>query len=310
MREPANPTPTAPSPVAPLGAWEERIGHPVFMLFYPRLPRVSQPPPPERLAPFELLRIPRRHGEGTLSGTFFPASGEARGAVLLLHPWLEWGQAYFHRRRRIETLREAGFHALTLDLPDFGDSGPRSGLFDHDVEDGLAELARRAPGLPLSLWGVSAGGYWAHPALARTPAVRSAFFEEVSPHLIEWGWRQAPWGFPGYLIVRVLFPRLYRYLDMRRHAATLTLDAITYVSGEEDRGVRPEDTRALALAARARARIVPGAGHLEAIKRANQEVLDLALATFTGNGRGHGATGGSDSECRTGPEERTGNAEG
>ena len=36
------------------------------------------------------------------------AAGEARGAVLLVSPWVPQGQAYFHRRGRIEALRAAG----------------------------------------------------------------------------------------------------------------------------------------------------------------------------------------------------------
>ena len=60
----------------------------------------------------------------------------------------------------------------------------------------------------------------------------------------------------------------------------MRLAAVTYVSGERDTGVRPEDTRTLAEAAGGQWRIVPGAGHLGAIKIAGAEVLALALDTF------------------------------
>jgi pimeloyl-ACP methyl ester carboxylesterase len=245
----------------------------------PRLPYVAQPDPPDELRPYEEITVPRPGGRESLAGTWYPATAEtARGAVLLLPPWLAWGRSYFHRRGRIEALRAAGYHALTLDLP-----GPRhrtTGFFDRDVEAGLNELQRRASSLPLHVWGVSAGGYWAHPVLSRTDGIAGAFFEDVAPHLIEWSWRLAPLGRPFYLFFRHVLRSSYRYLDMRRHAEAFTLRAVTYVGGAKDKGVLPADTRDLATHARGRCHIVDRARHLDAIKLANQEVLALALETF------------------------------
>jgi pimeloyl-ACP methyl ester carboxylesterase len=269
-------------PAAPLRprTWEERLSLSLFLALAPRLPRAEPSDPPEELRPFESVAVPRKKGRGTLAATWYPAEGRARGAALLLHPWLEWGQAYFHRRGRIEALRAAGYHTLTLDLAGFGRSGPRFGFFDRDVEAGLALLAEKAPGIPLHVWGVSSGGYWAHPALARSNHVAGAVFEDVSPHLLEWSWRTAPLGRPCYLFFRGCFRSAYRYMDIRRHAGALTARAVTYVSGERDQGVRPEDTRTLASRAGGRAHVVPGAGHLASIKRAQDEVIALALDTF------------------------------
>ena len=224
--------------------------------------------------------MPRRRGPGVLAGTWFPAEGTARGAVLLLPPWVPWGRSYFHLRGRLQALRNAGYHALTLDFPGFGASGPRAGFFDLDFEDGLAFLRRQAGDLPLHLWGVSCGGTWAHPALARSNDVAGAVFEDTSPHLIEWSWRMAPRLRPGYLLLRTVFPRAYRYLDARPHARDLGLGAVTYISGALDQGVRPHETEELARLAGGRCHIVPGADHLGAVKVATAEVLALALETF------------------------------
>lgn len=258
----------------------ERIAMGCFLALSPRLSKVSQPAPPERLAPFESLTVPRSHGQGTLSATWYPAEGRPRGAVLLIHPWVVWGKAYFNLRGRIQALRGAGYHALTFDFGGFGASGPRRVLFDRDVEAGLDFLRQRAGGLPLHVWGVSSGGYWAHPVLSRTRTVSGAFFEDVSPHLFEWSWRMAPWGRPGYLLYRALLAPAHRFLDMRRHAASMSLGAVTYVSGDLDPGVRPQDTVALAEMAGGRSHIVAGAEHLGAIKIAGDEVIALALDTF------------------------------
>jgi len=127
---------------------------------------------------------------------------------------------------------------------------------------------------------VSAGGYWAHPVLARTNLVSGAMFEDVATHLIEWSWRVAPWGRPAYLFFKHALRPAWRYLDMRHHAEVMNVRAIAYVSGEKDRGVRSADTCELARRANALCRIVNGARHLESIKLANEEVLALALETF------------------------------
>lgn len=258
-------------------AAQERTAIRLFLALSPRLPRVAQPDPPDELRPCEEVTVPRSEEREPLAGTWYPADA-ARGAVLLLPPWLAWGRTYFHRRGRIEALRAAGYHVLTLDFP--GRSLRADSFFDRDIEAGLGELRRRAGSLPLHIWGVSAGGYWAHPVLARTNGVAGAFFEDVAPHLIEWSWRVAPLGRPFYLFFRHVLRGSYRYLDMRRHAATFSLRAVTYVGGAADPGIRPDDTRDLATRARGRCHIVDRAGHLESIKLANQEVIALALETF------------------------------
>jgi pimeloyl-ACP methyl ester carboxylesterase len=268
-----------PAPKRP-AAWEERLASPLFHTFSPAMPRRPQPAPPSQLLPAEEVVIPRHAGPGSLTASWHPVSGPARGAVLLLHPWVPWGKSYFYRGGRVEALRAAGYGALALDLPGFGGSGELAGLLDHDVAAGLDFLASLSCGLPLHVWGVSSGGFWAHQVLSRRDGVAGAMFEDVSPHLLEWGWRMAPGKRPGYLLVRGLFPRFYRYLDLRRHAPALRTAAAAYVSGSEDLGVRPADTRELARLAGARCLIVPGARHLGAIKVAQAEVVELALATF------------------------------
>jgi len=276
------------APVRPT-AWEERWGSPVFRAFSPSLPPYPPRDPPPQLLPAESLAVPRLDGRGSLAATWYEAPGPARGAVLLLHPWLHWGKSYFYRGGRIEALRAAGYHALTLDFAGFGGSGPPHGLHDREVAAGLAKLRELADGLPLHVWGVSSGGFWAHLVLSRTDFVAGAMFEDVSPHLLEWSWRVLPRWRPGYLFLRCSFPRVYRFLDLRRHAPALQVAAAAYVSGSEDLGVRPVDTRNLAERAGARHRIIRGAPHLAAIKIAGEEVIDLALQTFASAERPHPA---------------------
>lgn len=271
--------PTAPPPRPP--AAEERRAGFLFRALSPRLGKVESSDPPPELSPFVRFEIERTRASGRLAATWYPATGAARGAALLVHPWVRWGQDYFHRRGRLPALRAAGYHALTFDLGGVGRSGPPSGdFYASDLEDALGALRGRAGGLPLHLWGVSAGGYWAHSVLSRSSAVSGAFFEDVSAHLIRWSRRKAPWGLPGYLVFQYCWPSVYRYLDVSRHASALRVGAAAYVGGAGDTGVRADETRELARLAGAECLIVPGADHLEAIKIAEDDVIALALRTF------------------------------
>lgn len=260
--------------------WEERIAFFLLQALAPGAGDGLGTDTPAELAPSEELEIPRRQG-GALAATFYEAqAAPARGAVLLLHPWLPYGKAYFHRRGRLAALRRAGYHVLTPDLPGFGRSPRARFFFDLDIEDALAFLRERAGGLPVHLWGVSAGGHWSHPVLARDPGVRAALFEDVSPHLLEWSWRTAPWGRPFYLIFAAFLRRAYRFGDMRRHAPALRGRAVGYVAGGSDAGIPVDDARALADAAGARLLVVPEAEHLGSIKRAQNEIVAMALELF------------------------------
>lgn len=263
-----------------LREWEERLTSGLFTALTPALAAAQQPAPFPGLAPFEALDVERPHG-GPLSAVWFPAGPEpARGAVLLLHPWQPGGKSYFYRRGRIPALRAAGYHALALDFSGFGGSGPRYGFLHRDVLAGIAALRGLAGGLPLHVWGVSFGGYWAHMALSATDEVAGAMFEDVAVHLTDWGWRMIPALRPGYLVFRHLFVRGYRFLDVRRHAAALRVAAAAYVSGERDPNVLPAETEELARRAGARCLVVPGADHLGSIQIAHAEVIALALDTF------------------------------
>lgn len=260
--------------------WQEQLGSRLLAALAPRVPRGIALAPPEHFAPFEHFKISRSGHSGHLAATWFPAAGEARGAVLLTHPFIKVGQAYFHRQGRLEALRAAGFHALTFDLGGLGASTPFMGFLDAEVADALAALEERAAGLPLYFWGVCTGGYWSHFVLGRRAAVRGAMFEDVTSHLIEWSWRMTPWGRPAFLVFRYGLPRAYRYLDIRAHLPHFKTRHLAYVGGGRDRGVPEAETRELARRSGGTCLIVPQSGHLSSIKRANGEVKALALKTF------------------------------
>ena len=257
-----------------------RLAYFFLHAFAPRVPRVSPVDPPPQLAPFERFDVPLTAGGDLLHATWYPSIAPARGAVLLAHPWLRHGQAYFHRYGRIPALRAAGYHALTFDLPGFGGSGRARGFWDRDIEPMLDVLARRAPGLPWHYWGVSSGGVWGHVLLARRDGMAGAMFEDVTPHLLEWSWHAQPAGRIAYLAYRTFLRAGYRFLDLRRHAPFLRARAVAHAVGGRDPGIPVADARELAAAARSDLLVIPEAGHLDAIRQAPEEVIALALRTF------------------------------
>jgi pimeloyl-ACP methyl ester carboxylesterase len=261
-------------------AFEERLAGTLLLGLGPRMVRRAPLDPPAALAPYETLDIARAGRSDHLGAHYFPCTGVARAAVLCVPPWVEWGQGYFHRRGRIEALRDAGCHVMTVDLSGFGRSARTWGFLDRDVADALAALRRRHPTLPSFVWGVSAGGYWSHPVLARDPGVVGAMFEDVSPHLLEWSQHTTPRSRPLLHVFRLALPRAARFLDLRLHAPRLRGRATAYVSGALDVGVPASDTQTMAALAGAEVLVVKDAGHLGAIKREPQCVIEMGLCTL------------------------------
>lgn len=275
-----------PGPPPRPGRLEEFLALRIFLALAPEPRGIRAKAPPRSLEPYEYRTIPRG-GDRQLAATFYPAPGRARGAVLLAHPWVYSGQAYFYRQGRIEALRAAGYHAMSFDLPGFGTSSPKSGFLDHEIAAALDELQDVAGDLPLHFWGASSGGYWAHQILSSRAGVCSAMFEDVSSHLLRWSHRVLPKRRSAYRFFRLAFRRAYRFLDLREHAPFLQVRQAAYVGGERDPGALEAETRELARLAGARCTIAAEAGHLAAIKRAREQVIGLALETFESSVAGH-----------------------
>ncbi|MHC4381150.1 MAG: alpha/beta hydrolase [Planctomycetota bacterium] len=120
----------------------------------PRMPRDLKTPPPERL----LLPGP----VGNLDATLERPGGEARAAVLHLHPHPVHGgtrQNNVVRHGALGSL-QAGCAALRIDFRGVGRS---EGEYDEglgeidDAEAAFAWLEQEFPGLPIYLWGFSFG---------------------------------------------------------------------------------------------------------------------------------------------------------
>lgn len=237
----------------------------------------AQDPPPEDWGaqPFGIVR---RSG-GVLAALHFPHPAP-RGLVLFGHPGIPPAKGYFHRSDRIPFVRELGFAAVSFDHGGFGESDPPAGLHHHEWADVLGWARKRFPDLPLHVWGVSLGGYFAHHALARDAGVSSAIFEQVTPNLLHYGdngkLRAAE------LVGRALAPSALRWFAAEAHAPHVRADHLLYLSGTEDHGITNAESERLWHAAGpfAARRVVEGARHLEAWKKGGASVRDAVAATL------------------------------
>ncbi len=276
----AAPRPTRPGPIV------EMLGSRLLQALAPKTAQHPPIQPPDALAPWTSLSLATK--DSRLNATWFPASGlnpdgtESRGTVVLAHPWVPGGQGYFFRRSRLRALRQAGFNALTFDFPGFGDSERwKFGFLDRDLTAVLDVVDNLTPRLAKYFWGVSAGGYWGHLALSSRSDVSGAVFEETPIHLIDWSDRVAPERRLCHSFYRQALGSAYRFLDLRGHAASLNIPSVSYVSGLNDPGILPQETKELARLAGGRARVVANAGHLDVIKRDGNAWIPMALDTFS-----------------------------
>lgn len=231
----------------------------------------QDPPPPAWGAlPFGIPRA----GGGMLAALLFQAQEPPRGIVLFGHPGVPAAKGWFHRNDRVPYVLGLGFAAATFDFGGFGESDPADRLYHAEWADALAWARRRFPGLPVHVWGVSVGGYFAHHALAapEEKGVAGAVFEHVTPDLLRY--RGPASARLAGVAARLVSPAARRWEPAEAHALHVKAEHVLYVSGDADRGVPPEDARRLARAAGplARHHVVAGADHLEAWRKGGEEL--------------------------------------
>lgn len=259
------PGPHDAPPPPPSRAQERLLGRLLRWSFTQGFAGAPQDPPPPEWGAFP-FGIPRESG-GVLAALLFPHPAP-RGVVLLGHPGIPAAKGWFHRSDRIPFVRELGFAAVTFDHGGFGESDPADRLYHAEWADALAWARRRFPDLPIHVWGVSVGGYFAHHALAAPdePGVASAVFEQVAPDLLRY---RGPWWRPwraADAAARLLSPQARAWLPAEAHALHVKADHVLYVYGDRDAGIPMEDARRMLRAASpvAQRHVVEGAGHLEA----------------------------------------------
>lgn len=91
----------------------------------------------------------------------------AKGVVLLCHPFLKYGMAYFYKNRYQTWLNAAGYHVVGFNFKGFGTSQLGGITFADDVLSVTRWIRTTLPNLPVHLLGASFGGYHALQGIAR-----------------------------------------------------------------------------------------------------------------------------------------------
>src|SRR5262249_45596732 len=102
-----------------------------------------------------------------LAGALVSPPGPARGVVVLCHPFTRHGLQYFARADTPAWLARAGWHVALFNFKGFGRSELRGVNFADDVVGVVTDLRARWRALPMSLVGLSFGGFHAVTALAQ-----------------------------------------------------------------------------------------------------------------------------------------------
>ncbi|WP_176508464.1 MULTISPECIES: alpha/beta hydrolase [Pseudomonas] len=103
-----------------------------------------------------------------LEGAVLPANtAQAKGVVLLCHPFLKYGMHYFFENKLDQPFLDQGYNVIAFNFKGFGRSTIGGHAFADDVLAIARKITREYPGLPIHLVGCSFGGYHLSHALAR-----------------------------------------------------------------------------------------------------------------------------------------------
>jgi pimeloyl-ACP methyl ester carboxylesterase len=242
---------------------------------------------PEGADPAQWERVEFESETGvTLVGLLRRTAGAARGLIVCSHPIHVDAKGYFLKGGHAQRLSEAGYHVFLWDMNGFGESPSGNFKLSADSFAAFRTAQKLADGLPVGLYGLSAGAAYGLCALARPDhGVRAAVLEGCFTTLEEF-WR--PYLLP-YAVLRILglvLPQTASSLrPVEQVRALQGAPSLFYIFGDRDRATPPsmgerlmaatplpEDQRALW--------IVPGAKHLGALGAAPEEYWKRVLEFF------------------------------
>jgi fermentation-respiration switch protein FrsA (DUF1100 family) len=247
--------------------------------------RGMHPPPSERGLQFEAVRFQAADGI-TLTGWWLPAIGTPQGTVVHFH-----GNAHniSSHVQYAEWLPAKGFNLFVFDYRGYGASEgapSRNGL----VMDGVAALESVAADKdftpPLLVWGQSLGGTVALRSVLKTDApvqailIDSTFtgYGDIAAEKL----REFPWWLQPLRLLRPLL--ISNGPDAEDAIPQLSEVRLAFLHGQEDRVIPPHHSKRLHTLASERTpiRIVPNAGHCDAVLRFPDHVRPWILDFFQG----------------------------
>lgn len=205
---------------------------------------------------------------GELAGLWGAAWKPARGTIVLAHPTSKKAKGYFLDFGHGRFLRNAGYNVLIFDFNGFGESPHRTFQYPHDILAAGREAHRRAPGLPVGLFGVCFGAVYGvcamtYPNHGFTAAVLEAPYATVDGILASMQRRSGRYLLYTVrrLMMRALMPIRPELRALSQVPHIRELEAALFISGEMDDYVDPSVVADFAAACRASD--APAAAHCE-----------------------------------------------
>jgi len=181
--------------------------------------------------PHERLRFEGNSG-ADLAGRWFAAM-EPVGTVVLAHPDRRYGQHWFVLTGWVDALHDAGYHVLTFDFADYGESRGGSTYYFEDVIAAAHVARTRAPEAPVHLVGLSMGAYAVANAAPHLDFVESLILESPYPNFNSWYGRSP--GRLGMWLFDRLFPKTSTLIQAPRSLGQATARRVLVAASNRDR---------------------------------------------------------------------------
>lgn len=239
--------------------------------------------------PHERLELEGNTG-ARLAGRWFPAKN-ARGVVVLCHPDRRYGQHWFVLSGWIDFLHDRGFHLLTFDFPDYGESRGGATYYYEDVLAACHAARGRVSDLPLHVVGISLGAFAAANAAPLLDFVDGLVLESPYPTFKDWyGHRLGRWGMAAF---EQMFPHTATRIRADRNLAQARARRILVAAASDDETTPPELSRRVAASAppdRSRYLEVSGIPHLDLFSK-SPTYRNAVLATLGDSNVSNGTAG-------------------
>jgi alpha/beta superfamily hydrolase len=230
--------------------------------------------------PATAVSIPTKHGNAALEGFALNAGTEAKGVVLLCHPFLKYGMHYFLRTGIAEEMRGRGYHVVAFNFMGFGASKLAHLGFPEDVEAVVSWIGMQWPGQPVHLLGFSFGGYQGIHALPVVGSLlTSAVFDSVPPSFENF----FKGRFGASLVEAVGRSRWRDATGTAPITLSLSKDngvPVLLLFGDRDKYAPSEQQEMLRASQPHPVKVFPESGHLESYKRSPEEFYQTVCEFF------------------------------
>jgi pimeloyl-ACP methyl ester carboxylesterase len=223
--------------------------------------------------------VPGVDGSILRAAMFRTGAAAPKGVVLLCHPFLKYGMAWFFKNGYPDWMTRAGYHVVAFNFKGFGESSLGGIAFSDDVFSVAQAMRARHPGLPMHLLGASFGAYHSIHSIARNEfGFASIVFDSVPAQIATFFGS----GALGSVMRRIARSRWAHSTGTKSIIDSLPAIGRTpcmFMFGSHDDYINDDEVRQIGTHCRAVVNVYPGCGHLE-IRKAHPERYVTDITQF------------------------------